>query len=83
MDPGLADGQFVLLSQMSGCCQMALAKQRQHLRGSNLRQAMYKALLARGPIRLSEQNGRTGRIALGQFQAGEQHVTGNGSVSVF
>ena len=44
---------------------------------------MHKVLLAHGPIRLGEQNGRAGHIALDQLQAGEHHLTGNISVGVF
>ena len=35
VDPGLAEGEFVRLGQLRGCRQIALAKQRQHLRGGN------------------------------------------------
>ena len=82
VDVGLAEGEFVQMRQMSGCRHMALVQQQKHLRGSNLRDAMHEVLLARGPIRLSEQSGRACRISLGQFQAGKQHLTGNDSVGV-
>src|SRR5438445_4506081 len=74
--PGLAEMETVSLREMSGCRQIALVKQRQHLRGDNLRHPMDEVLLVHGPIRLSKQSGRAGRIALCQFQAGEKYVSG-------
>ena len=43
--PGLADGQFVFLSQLSGCCQIGLVKQGQYLCGSNLRHPVHEVIL--------------------------------------
>ncbi len=83
VDPGLAERETVRLRQMRGCRKIALAQQRQHVRGSNFRHAMHQVVLARGPAGLGEQSGRAGHIALGQFQAGKHHLTGNTSVGVF
>jgi hypothetical protein len=38
---------------MSGCRQIALAKQRKHLCGSNIRHAMHEVMLAHGLTGLS------------------------------
>src|SRR5712691_4499379 len=46
VDPGLADGEVVRLSQMSGCFQMAPVKQDKYLGGSNLRHPKHEAMLA-------------------------------------
>src|SRR6516162_8331224 len=75
MNPGLAEGQVMLLRKVSGCCQVALAQQRQHLRGSYLRHTRHKVLLAHGLSGLCEQSDRAIHISLGQFQAGEKHLT--------
>jgi hypothetical protein len=40
------------LRQMSGCCKIALAKQCQHLCGSNLRYPIDEMILTRGLIGL-------------------------------
>ena len=44
--PSPADGEIVGLSQMSGCRQITLAKQRQHLGSSNFRHPKHKVMLA-------------------------------------
>ena len=41
----------------------------------------HKVLLARGLIGLRQHSGRAGHISLGQFQAGEKHLTDNESVN--
>src|SRR5258708_27359635 len=79
--PGLANGKLVRLRAMSGSCQVALAQQRQHLRGSNVRDAIHKVFLARGLTGLSQQSSRAGDISLGQLQAGKQHLTENEAVN--
>src|SRR5205823_867228 len=79
--PGLAERETVRLRQVSGGRQIALAQQRQHLRGSNLRDAIHKVLLASGLIGLSQKSGRAGDISLGQFQVGKKHLTANKSVN--
>src|SRR6266581_554700 len=83
MYSSLTDGELVRLRQVSGCCQMALVQQRQHLGGRHFRDARHKVVLARGLSGLGEQSDPTGHISPGQFQAGEQHLTGNDSVCVF
>ena len=50
--------------------EMALVQQRQHLGGSNPRQAIHEVLLADGLTGLSEQRGCASHITLGQLQAG-------------
>jgi hypothetical protein len=53
VNPGLAEGEFVLLSQMRGCREMALVKQGKHLGGSILRYLIHKVMLTHGLIGLS------------------------------
>ena len=81
--PRLAEGEVVRLRQMSGRRQIALAKQRQHLCGSNLRHPMHEVMLARERFGLSQNSGRAGHISLGKFQAGEKHLTGSEGVDAF
>ncbi len=65
------------LREMSGRRHIALAQQRQHLRRSNFRDAMYKVLPVGGLAGLSQKRGRAGHISLSQFQAGKKHLTDN------
>ena len=46
-------GQIVGLRETSGGRHIALTKQRQHLRGRDLRHALHEILFARGSIGLS------------------------------
>ena len=54
---------------------MALAKQRQHLCGSNLRHPKHEVMLAHERFGLIQNSDRAGHIALGKLQAGEKHPT--------
>src|SRR2546428_9326952 len=71
--PGLADGEVVRLRQMSGRRQMALAKQRQHLCGSNIRHPKHEVMLAHELFGLIQNSDRARHISLGKPQAGEKH----------
>src|SRR5947207_14977002 len=81
MYPGLTDRDVVCLRQMSGCRQVALPKQREHLDGSHLRYTIHKVLLARVLGSLREQYGGAGHIFLGPSQVGKKHLTDNEAVN--
>jgi hypothetical protein len=83
VDPGLAERETVRLRKMRGGCQVALAQQRQYVRGYNFRHTIHQVVLARGQAGLGKPRGRAGHVALGQFQAGKHHLTGNTFVGVF
>lgn len=83
VDPGLADRETVHPREMRGGGHVALAQQRQHVRGDNFRDTKHQVVLTRGQAGLGEQRGRPGHVALGQFQAGKHHRTGNPFVGVF
>jgi len=83
VDPSLAQREIVGLRQMSGGCQVGLAKQHQHLHGSNFRDTIHQVVLARGLAGLGEQSGRPSLVAQGQFQADEHYLTGHPFVGVF
>jgi hypothetical protein len=51
--PGQTDGQIVLLSQISGCRQIALLKQNKHLHGRNIRYQMHEIMPLYKPVSLS------------------------------
>ena len=70
------------LGHVRGRRHVALAKERQHLRGGDLGDLEHEVVLARGPIGLGQDGGRAGGISPGKCQAGEQHLPGDGSVGV-
>ncbi len=74
-------GRSCVWARCSGCRQIALAKQRKHLRGSNLGHALHEVMLAHGLLGLRQHGGRAGHIAPGQFQAGQEHLADNESVN--
>ena len=75
MDPGLADGEFVCLSQFSGCRQIALVKQRKHLGRSNLRHPKLEVMSTHELFGLIQNSGCARHISLGKLQVGEKHPT--------
>ena len=77
----LAKWEVMRLCQMRSCRQLALTQERQDLCGSDFRETRREALLVRGLTGLSEHGGCACHIALGQFQTGKKHLTGNGSVN--
>ena len=83
VNPGLTDGEIVRLSQMSGCCQMALVKQDKHLCGSNIRHPKHEAMPAHERFGLIQNSGRAGHISLGKFQTGEKHLIRSEGVDAF
>ena len=70
------------LGQVRGRRHVALPKERQHPRGGDLGHLEHEVMLARGLIGLSQDGGRADGVSAGKCQAGEQHLTGDGSVGV-
>src|SRR5438093_584107 len=80
---GPAGGEVVQMRQMSGCCQMALAKQRQHLCCRNVRHPKHEVMPTHERFGLIQNSDRAGHIALGESQAGEQYPAGSEGVDEY
>ena len=80
--PGLAEGDLVRQGHVRGRRHVALAKERQDLRGGDIGDLEHEVMLPRCPIGLSQDGGCAGGISPGKCEAGEQQLPGDGSVGV-
>src|SRR5450755_1415990 len=76
-------GRSVRLSQMSGCCQMALVQQDEHLCGSNIGHPKHEAMSAHERFSLIQNRSSAGYISLNKLQTGEKHFIGSEGIDAF